>query len=90
MRSCFALVPLLAGIANALPNALPYDGCSTTTKQVIVPTKTATYTSTPVVTVHPSTAKDLGTFTLIKTLSSTKTLMIMTHIAQACGETGVV
>ncbi|CAK4030804.1 Hypothetical predicted protein [Lecanosticta acicola] len=85
MRS-FALLPILAGIAAALPQ----DACSTTTVEKIVPTKTATYTSTPVVTEHATTAKDLGTFTLVTTISSTKTLLTLTHTDGTCGETGIV
>ncbi|EME79611.1 uncharacterized protein MYCFIDRAFT_183765 [Pseudocercospora fijiensis CIRAD86] len=82
----FAFLPLLASLGDALPQ----EDCSTTTKQVIVPTRTATYTSTVVVTERPSTARNLGTFTLWTTISSTKTLQTLTSTETTCGETGVV
>lgn len=84
MRS-LALCSLLAGLGCALPQ----DACSTTTVQVIVPTRTATYSSTAVVTENPTTAKDLGTFTYVTTLSSTKTLETITATAHTCHETGI-
>lgn len=76
----FALLPLCAGIAYALPQ----DNCETTTVQVIEPTTTATYTSTAVVTVRPSTAQDLGTFTLVSTIKSTKTHFTLTTSSTEC------
>jgi hypothetical protein len=69
----YTVAPLLAAIGYALPQA-----CHTTTKQVIVPTSTATYLSTYVTTVTASTAKDLGTFTDVVRVSSTKTLETLT------------
>lgn len=85
MRS-LAVLSLLAGLAHALPQ----DACSTTTEQVLVPTKTATYRSTVVITERPSTARDLGTFTFWETISSTKTLQTLTSTETVCGKTGVV
>ncbi|KXS97541.1 hypothetical protein AC579_565 [Pseudocercospora musae] len=82
----YAFLPLLASLGHALPQ----EDCSTTTKQVIVPTRTATYRSTAVITERPSTARNLGTFTLWTTISSTKTLQTLTSTETACGETGVV
>ncbi|KJX99464.1 hypothetical protein TI39_contig357g00025 [Zymoseptoria brevis] len=79
----FALLPLCAGIAYALPP----ENCETTTVQVIEPTTTATYTSTAVVTVRPSTAQDLGTFTLVSTIKSTKTHFTLTTSSTECQST---
>lgn len=78
-----AIVPVLAGIANALPQA-----CQTTTTQVIVPTSTATYFSTHVTTIDAKTAEDLGTFTDVVRKSSTKTLQTMTAIETDCTANG--
>lgn len=85
MRS-FALLPLIAGLGYALPQ----DVCSTTTKQVIVPTRTATYLSTEIVTEHATSVKNLGTFTLVTTLSSTNTLQTLTSTTTLCGAAGIV
>lgn len=85
MRS-FALLPLIVSAAYALPQ----EACSTITKQVIVPTRTATYSSTAIVTIRPSTAKDLGTFTWVTTISDTTTLQTLTTTTGVCGETGTV
>ena len=70
--------------------ALPQNSCSTVTTEIIVPSTTATYTSTPVVTEHPSTAEDLSTFTLVTTLSSTKTLETLISTSTACISTATV
>lgn len=74
-----AFAPLLAGMVYALPKA-----CHTTTKQVIVPTSTATYLSTHVKTVHATTPEDLGTFTDVVRVSSTKTLETITATKTDC------
>ncbi|KAK5129684.1 hypothetical protein LTR08_002976 [Meristemomyces frigidus] len=81
-----ALVPLLAGLAYALPQAA--TGCVTVTTEVIIPTTTATYLSTYVTTVQATTAEDLGTFTLVERESSTKTLTTLTSTATVCAGTG--
>lgn len=80
MRS-FAFVPLLAGLAHALPQAA---SCVTTTVEVIIPTSTATYTTTPVTTIHATTAEDLGTFTLVTTVSSTSIVETVTSTSTVC------
>lgn len=85
MRS-LALLSLIAGLGSALPQ----DGCVTVTKQVIVPTRTATYSRAVVVTEHPTTAKNLGVFTFVTTLSDTTTLQTLTSTVGECGSTGVV
>jgi len=85
MRS-FAWFLVLAGLGYALPQ----DSCDTTTSQVVVPTATITYTTTPVETIHATGAMDLGTFTLVTTLSDTKTLQTITSTIGECGATGVV
>lgn len=77
----YTLAPLLAAIGYALPQA-----CQTTTKQVIVPTSTATYWSTHVTTVTAKTPKDLGTFTDVIRVSSTKTLETLTSTEKNCTE----
>ena len=81
----FALLPLIAGLGYALPQ----DSCQTVTTQVIVPTRTATYSSTYVVTEHPTSAKDLGTFTQWSTISSTKTLQTLTSYDSTCLHTDI-
>lgn len=81
----FALLPLIAGLGYALPQ----DSCQTETTEVIVPTKTATYSSTVVVTEYPTTAKDLGTFTQWTTISSTTTLQTLTSYDSTCLHTDV-
>jgi hypothetical protein len=77
----YTVAPLLAAIGYALPQT-----CQTTTKQVIVPTSTATYLSTYVTTITATTAKDLGTFTDILRMSSTKTLDTLTSTEIDCIE----
>jgi Tfp pilus assembly major pilin PilA len=79
----FALLPLIAGIAYALPQ----DNCETTTVQVIESTTTATYTSTAVVTINAKTAQNLGTFTLVSTIKSTKTHFTLTTSTTECQST---
>lgn len=69
----YTVAPLLAAIGYALP-----QGCQTTTEQVVVPTSTATYLSTYVTTVTATTPFDLGTYTDIIRVSSTKTLETLT------------
>lgn len=83
----FALFALLAACAYALPQEAR---CATITRQIIVPTRTATYLSTDVVTVYPTTIKDLGIFTLITTLSDTTTIQTLTSTTTTCTATGVV
>ncbi|PIA92716.1 hypothetical protein CB0940_04248 [Cercospora beticola] len=83
----FALFVLLAACAYALPQEAT---CATITRQIIVPTRTATYLSTDVVTVYPTTIKDLGIFTLITTLSDTTTIQTLTSTTTTCTATGVV
>lgn len=78
-----ALLPLLAaGLAYALPQAA--SSCVTVTSEVIVPTSTATYTTTDVTTIYATTAENLGTFTVVTTLSSTKTLATITSTSTTC------
>ncbi|KAK1814555.1 hypothetical protein LTR12_011026 [Friedmanniomyces endolithicus] len=72
MRSFAFAGVLLAGLSHALPQD---GGCVTVTSEVIVPTSTATYTTTDVSTIYASTAEDLGTFTLVTRESSTTTLL---------------
>lgn len=81
-----ALITAFAGLAFAFPQ----NACSTVTTQVIVPTKTATYLSTDVVTVQATTARDLGTFTLVSTIKETNVLLTMTSTSTTCGATGTV
>lgn len=76
------LAPLLAGIGYALPQAS--RSCYTTTEQVIVPTSTATYLSTHVITETATTPQDLGTYTYIVRVSSTKTLETLTQTETEC------
>lgn len=78
-----AFAPLLAGLGYALPQA-----CKTTTKQVIVPTSTATYLSTYVTTIHATTPQDLGTFTDVVRVSETKTLQTITGTETDCTTNG--
>lgn len=82
------LVPLLAGLGNALPQAP--RSCHTTTKQVIVPTSTATYLSTHATTVPATAARDLGTFTDVVRVSSTRTLQTLTNVETECTANGTV
>ena len=82
-----ALLPLLAAVSYALPQE---TACATIIKQIIVPTKTATYASTAVVTVYPTTAKNLGVFTLISTISDTTTVQTMTSTTTSCAASGTV
>jgi hypothetical protein len=91
MQFALLLRIVLAVVSHAL--ALPQlqdGGCDTVTKQVIVPTKTATYSRVSVVTLHPTTAMDLGTFTYWSTLSSTITLQTLTNTITQCQQTGIV
>lgn len=84
MRS-FALVPVLASLSYALPQAA--SSCVTVTTEVIIPTKTATYTTTPVFTITETTP-DVNTFTLIVRESSTKTLETITATTTVCTASG--
>ncbi|KAF2864480.1 hypothetical protein K470DRAFT_254120 [Piedraia hortae CBS 480.64] len=77
------LVPFLAKLASALPQNVA-DACTTVTTAVVIPTTTATYKSTPVVTVHETTPKDLGTFTHVTTISSTTTIGTVTSTSIHC------
>ncbi|EMC93560.1 hypothetical protein BAUCODRAFT_26822 [Baudoinia panamericana UAMH 10762] len=79
---------LLVSIAFALPQDT--SNCVTVTHEVIVPTSTHTYTSTHVTTIHATTADDLGTFTLVTTESSTKTLMTLTTTSAVCTAYGTI
>lgn len=88
MRS-FAPLVLLAGLTNALPQSAS-PSCVTVTSEVIVPTTTYTFSSTSVTTEHATTAKDLGTFTLVTTISSTSTLESLTTTSTECTETETV
>ncbi|KAK0290381.1 hypothetical protein LTR35_002324 [Friedmanniomyces endolithicus] len=81
MRSFAFAGALLAGLSYALPQD---GGCVTVTSEVIVPTSTATYTTTDVSTIYASTAEDLGTFTLVTRESSTTTLLTVTSTVPAC------
>ncbi|KAK1090710.1 hypothetical protein LTR48_007763, partial [Friedmanniomyces endolithicus] len=81
MRSFALAAALLAGLSYALPQD---GGCVTVTSEVIVPTSTATYTTTDVSTIYASTAEDLGTFTLVTRESSTTTLLTVTSTVPAC------
>ncbi|KAK5721572.1 hypothetical protein LTR15_006161 [Elasticomyces elasticus] len=86
MRSFAFVGALLAGLSQALPR----DGaCVTVTDEVIIPTGTNTYTTTDVTTIHATTAEDLGTFTLVTRLSSTKTLLTLTSTIPACSGSSV-
>ncbi|CZT17692.1 uncharacterized protein RCC_03529 [Ramularia collo-cygni] len=81
-----ALITALAGLASALPQKV----CSTVTTWAIVPTTTATYSTTDVVTVSATTPMDLGTFTQVETISETNTLLTFTTTTTVCGATGIV
>ena len=81
-----AILPFIAGLSYALPQ----DACQIKTTQIVVPTRTATYTSTHVVTQHPTTARDLGTFTLWTRLSSTSTLQTLTNHVPTCTSVDIV
>ncbi|TKA61423.1 hypothetical protein B0A55_10859 [Friedmanniomyces simplex] len=85
MRSFAFAGALLAGLSHALPQD---GGCVTVTDEVIVPTSTATYTTTDVTTIHATTAEDQGTFTLVTRESSTETLLTVTSTVPACTATG--
>ncbi|KAF2218029.1 hypothetical protein CERZMDRAFT_89669, partial [Cercospora zeae-maydis SCOH1-5] len=87
MLLLFALFALLAACVSALPQEAT---CATITRQIIVPTRTATYSSTAVLTVYPTSIKDLGIFTLITTLSDTTTIQTLTSTTTTCTATGVV
>ncbi|KAI7495302.1 hypothetical protein KC367_g7443 [Hortaea werneckii] len=82
----FAFIPLLAGLGHALPQ----NECVTTTTEVIIPTVTVTYSTTPVQTVKATTPRDFGTYTDIIRLSSTKTLQTVTTTSTECTATGTV
>ena len=82
----FAFIPLLAGLGHALPQ----NECVTTTTEVIIPTVTVTYSTTPVQTVTATTPRDFGTYTDIIRLSSTKTLQTVTTTSTECTATGTV
>ncbi|GAB1738169.1 hypothetical protein NU219Hw_g2699t1 [Hortaea werneckii] len=82
----FAFIPLLAGLGHALPQ----NDCVTTTTEVIIPTGTATWSTTDVQTITATTPRDLGTFTDIVHLSSTKTLQTLTSTTTECTATGTV
>lgn len=84
MRS-FAFIPVLAGLSYAFPQAA--SSCVTVTTEVIIPTITYTYTSTPLVTVTETTP-DVNTFTLIIRESSTKTLGTITNTTTVCTASG--
>ncbi|TKA65437.1 hypothetical protein B0A55_10603, partial [Friedmanniomyces simplex] len=85
MRSLAFAGALLTGLSHALPQ----DGvCVTVTDEAIVPTSTATYTTTDVTTIHATTAEDQGTFTLVTRESSTETLLTVTSTVPACTATG--
>ncbi|KAJ4418514.1 hypothetical protein N0V82_005494 [Gnomoniopsis sp. IMI 355080] len=71
------------GISNPLPQA-ESASCSTTTLEVIIPTTTATYTTTPISTIYATTADDLGTFTNIVRIPSTSTVATVVSTATAC------
>jgi hypothetical protein len=49
-----------------------------------VPTGTYTYTTTPVTTIYATTPRDLGTFTDIVVVSSTRTIQTLTTTATEC------
>jgi hypothetical protein len=83
-------VLVLVSTLAALAYALPQNVCSTVTTQVIVPTKTATYSTTDIVTVHATEAQDLGTFTLVSTIKETNVLLTLTTTSTTCGATGKV
>ncbi|KAK4544020.1 hypothetical protein LTR36_004518 [Oleoguttula mirabilis] len=87
MRSV-TLIPLLAALGYALPQAV--SSCVTVTSEVIVPTTTVTYTSTEKTTIYATTADNLGTFTLVTTESSTKTLETLTSTSTACTSNGTI
>ncbi|KAL9527759.1 hypothetical protein SMMN14_08721 [Sphaerulina musiva] len=82
-----ALPSLFAALSYALPQEA---ACATITKQIIVPTRTATYWSTAIVTVSPTTAKNLGIFTLITTISDTTTVQTLTSTTTSCAASGTV
>ncbi|KAK3115801.1 hypothetical protein LTR53_004478 [Teratosphaeriaceae sp. CCFEE 6253] len=84
MRSFVLAGALIAAISHALPQD---GGCVTVTTEVIVPTSTATYTTTDVTTIRATTAEDLGTFTWVTRVSSTKTLETITKTIAACNAT---
>lgn len=85
MQFTLTLLSLLAVGINGL--ALPQGesaSCSTTTVEVIIPTTTVTYTTTPISTIYASTAEDLGTWTDTIRVPSTSTVATVTSTATAC------
>lgn len=82
----FALIAAFAGLAYAIPQNV----CSTATTWVIIPTTTATYSTTDVETVHATTPMDQGTFTQVSTIKSTNVLLTLTTTSTTCGATGTV
>lgn len=79
------VLPILVqlGLSNPVPQAASAS-CTTITSEVIVPTTTVTYTTTPISTIYASTAEDLGTFTNTVRIPSTSTVATVTSIASAC------
>lgn len=71
------------GVGNPLPQAASAS-CTTITSEVIVPTTTVTYTTTPISTIYASAAEDLGTFTNTIRIPSTSTVATVTSTASAC------
>lgn len=86
MQLSLAVLPILVqlGVSNPLPQAASAS-CSTTTVEVIIPTTTVTYTTTPISTIYASTAEDLGTFTNTVRIPSTSTVATVTSTDSACG-----
>lgn len=83
MHFSLALLPLLVGMSNALTQAASAS-CATVTSEVIVPTTTVTYTTTPIRTIYASTAEDLGTFIDTIRIASTSTVATVTSTVDAC------
>lgn len=81
----FALIFTIAGLASAFPQQ-----CSTVTTEVVVPSTTATYSTTDVITFHATTPMDQGTFTDVATIKETNTLLTLTTTLTTCGATGTV
>lgn len=86
MQLALAVLPILAqlGVSNPLPQTVSAS-CSTSTVEVIIPTTTVTYTTTPISTIYASTAEDLGTFTETVRIPSTSTVATVTSTDSACG-----
>lgn len=80
------LVTALAGLVSAIPK----DVCSTVTSWAVVPSATATYSTTDVKTIHATTPRDLGTFTEVETIKETNVLLTLTTTTTTCGSTGTV